>query len=89
MVLDKGSPGVQAAFGTVLRELRQAKGWSQETLSFESKSDRNYISLLELGRSAASISILFKFCEALEIAPSDFMRLVENRVEERRKLGGN
>lgn len=89
MGLDKDSSEVQAAFGAVLRELRHAKGWSQEMLSFEAQSDRNYISLLELGRNAASISILFKFCEALEISPSDFVRLVENRVAEHRKRGKN
>lgn len=78
--LDTGSPDVLGAFGMVLRELRQRKRWSQEALAFEARMDRTYISLLELGRNSASVSMVFKLCKALEITPSEFMKLVEERV---------
>lgn len=78
--LDTGSPDVLGAFGMVLRELRQRKRWSQETLAFEARTDRTYISLLELGRNSASVSMIFRLCEALDMSPSEFLRLVEDRI---------
>jgi transcriptional regulator with XRE-family HTH domain len=83
--LDTGSIEVLDAFGMVLRELRQRKGWSQEALAFESQTDRTYVSLLELGKNSASVTMVFKLCAALGISPADFMQMVQNRIDERRK----
>lgn len=86
--LDKDSTEVLDAFGIVLREQRQRKRWSQEMLAFESQTDRTYVSLLERGRSGASVTILFKLCAALDITPPDFIQMVQNRIAERRKYIG-
>lgn len=64
-------------FGEVLRDLRMKKGWSQEMLAFEAGADRNYVSLLELGKNSASISMAYKLCTALDIKLSEFFVVVE------------
>lgn len=64
----------------VLRELRKSRGLSQEALALESEIERNFISLLELGRNSASVRTLFKLCAVLGIAPSDFIAKVEVKM---------
>ncbi len=49
-------------------------------MALRSDVDRNYISLIELGRNSPSVRLLFKLCEALDIATSDFLRDVERRM---------
>ncbi len=70
----------ESAFGDVLRELRRGRGLSQEGLALEAGIERNYVSLLELGKNSASIRMLFKLCEVLEVAPSVFLAHVEQRL---------
>ncbi len=72
----------EQAFGQVLRKLRQDRGLSQEVLAFESELDRNYISLLELGRNSASVKTIFKLSPALGLSVSEFMAMVEAKVAE-------
>ena len=50
---------------------------SQETLAHDADVERNYISLLELGRNSASVKMIFKLAPALGITVSEFMALVE------------
>lgn len=72
----------EIAFGIVLRNLRKERGLSQETLAFETGIERNYISLLELGRNSASIKMIFKLAPALGMPVSEFMLLVEKQLAE-------
>lgn len=67
----------EVAFGIVLRELRKQRELSQELLAHESGLERNYISLLELGRNSASIKTLFKLAPVLDVSVSEFMGQVE------------
>ena len=54
---------------------------SQETLALEAGIERNYVSLLELGRYSASIRMLFKLCDVLGVTPSAFLVDVERRIK--------
>lgn len=74
----------ETAFGQVLRELRRGRELSQEALALESGLERNYVSLLELGRSSASVRTIFKLARALRIPVADLMAMVEGRASERR-----
>ncbi len=67
----------EVAFGIVLRELRKQRELSQELLAHEAGLERNYISLLELGRNSASIKTLFKLTPVLGVSASEFMQQVE------------
>ncbi len=68
----------EVAFGIVLRELRKQRELSQEVLAHESGLERNYISLLELGRNSASLKTLFKLAPVLGVSVSDFIVRVES-----------
>ena len=71
----------EVAFGEVLRELRKQKGYSQELLAHESDIERNYISLLELGKNNATIKIIFKLSGALGTDASTLMGLVQEKIK--------
>lgn len=75
----------EVAFGQVLRELRKRQNLSQERLALESGMERNYVSLLELGRNSASVKMIFKIAPVLGISVADFMTLVEARTKEKSK----
>ncbi len=71
---------INKVFGQVLRDLRRGKGLSQESLAFECDLDRTFISLLERGLRQPSLKTLYKLAEALEMAPSDLITELENRL---------
>ncbi len=73
----------EKAFGQVLRELRKGQNLSQEALALESGVERNYVSLLELGRNSASLKMIFKLAPALGVSVAEFMGLVEIKAAER------
>ena len=65
------------AFKEVLRELRVKNNLSQEKLAELCDLDRTYISLLERGLRQPTITTIFKLTEALNIDPSEFIKLIE------------
>lgn len=75
----------EVAFGIVLRELRKQRGLSQEVLAHDAGMERNYISLLELGRNSASVKMIFKVAPALGITVTEFMSMVEAKCMEGKK----
>ena len=56
-------------FGQRLRELRKARGWSQEQLALECDLDRSYIGGVEQGRRNISLMNICKISKALGIKP--------------------
>ena len=68
------------SFGIVLRELRKKAEFTQENLAFEAGIERNYVSLIELGRNQPTISVIFKLAKALNIDPSKMIKLTENKT---------
>lgn len=65
------------AFGVILRELRKKAELTQEKLAFEAGIERNYVSLIELGRNQPTITTIFKLAKALNIDASKLIKLVE------------
>ena len=68
---------LEIAFGSVIRELREERGLSQEALSFACGRHRTYVSLIERGKNSPSIQTLWMLAEALEIRPSEILQRVE------------
>jgi XRE family transcriptional regulator, regulator of sulfur utilization len=68
---------VAAAFGRVLREQRQARGFSQELMAEKADVDRTFISQIERGIRRATLTTLCKLSDALEVAPSTLVARVE------------
>jgi len=61
----------------VLRRLRKERGLTQEALGFEAGLERNFISLIELGRNQPTITTLFKLAKALDRPASQLIALTE------------
>lgn len=68
------------ALGQALRRLRTQRKWSQTVLALRADVDRNYISLIELGRNSPSVRMVFRLCDALDITPSELLKEVERRL---------
>lgn len=56
-----------------LRRLRQAKGLSQEELADLAGINRNYVGMLEREEHAATVDMLEKLAEVLEVDPVKFL----------------
>ena len=74
-------------FGRRLRDLRKAKGLTQEALAEAADLSGNYISDLELGLKVPSLTILVRLSEALDIGTpellADFTRSAVKRLKVR------
>ena len=63
---------VQVKIGLRLKELRKAKGLSQEKFAFKCELDRTYIASIEQGKRNVSIVNIEKITHALNISLTDF-----------------
>lgn len=59
------------SFGQRVRDLRQARGWSQEHLAEMSGLHRTYISSLERGQRNVGLDNILALAAALEVAPAE------------------
>jgi len=79
---DSSTPGLESAFGEVLRLHRRALKLSQEEFAVELGMDRTYISLIERGLRRPSLGSIFEFAQRFGMRASDLIREVEQRMEE-------
>lgn len=77
---------IDQALGQALRKLRTERGWSQSDLALRVEMDRNYLSLIELGRSSPSVRMLMRLCSALDVHAADVLADVERRVQTQRQF---
>lgn len=63
---------MQAKVGIRLKELRKAKGLSQEKFAFECALDRTYIAGIEQGKRNVSINNIEKIAKALNVSVTEF-----------------
>lgn len=68
------------AFGTILRSLRRDRGYTQETLAFESGLDRTYVSLLELGSRSPTLDTIMTLCGPLNVSLTQLASEVEAEI---------
>jgi transcriptional regulator with XRE-family HTH domain len=66
----------EQAFGIVLRDLRQVRSMSQETLALESNLDRTFISLLERGLRQPSLTTILQLAGPLGVSPEELVASV-------------
>lgn len=64
---------IRITVGRILRELREAKGWSQEELGFQSGLHRNYIGGIERGERNVAILNIAILAAALGVWPRDLL----------------
>jgi transcriptional regulator with XRE-family HTH domain len=78
----KRNSEVAVAFGAVLRELREARGLSQEALADLANCDRTYPSILERGLRTPTITSIFILADALEMKASELVELTAAKLME-------
>ena len=65
------------AFGSELRKLRKAKGWSQMKLAMEAGLHLNALGHLERGERTPSLHTVFVLCRALKVPVAELVSSVE------------
>jgi len=71
-------------FATNLRRWRNQRGLSQDDLAYEAGVSRSYLSQLEKGAYHASLKIVGRLAEALNVEPAELLRMTG---QERRGVG--
>jgi transcriptional regulator with XRE-family HTH domain len=66
-----------AAFGDVIRDLRNRRGISQESLALLCGLDRTYISGIERGTRNPSLANILKLASALDTSPVEIFARVQ------------
>lgn len=61
------------AFGSKLREVREAKGFTQAKLANDLGIEISQISRIERGVLNTSVSTLSEICKILKVSPSDLI----------------
>jgi transcriptional regulator with XRE-family HTH domain len=76
---------LRQVFATNLRRLRHAKDLSQDTLAYEAGVSRSYLSQLEKGAFYASLKIVGKLAEVLNVEPAELLKLPARKGRSRRR----
>ncbi|HEX3534620.1 MAG TPA: helix-turn-helix transcriptional regulator [Gemmatimonadaceae bacterium] len=66
-------------FGAVVRELREARGWTQEQLAERSEMNASYLGFVERGDNVPTLTIIIQISEGLGVEPADLLREVMKR----------
>jgi transcriptional regulator with XRE-family HTH domain len=75
------------SFGLGVRDLRKARGWSQERLAEISNLNRSYIGEIERGSVIASLVTVEKLALALKLTPSALLVRSEARDDAGNRAG--
>ena len=65
-----------SALGWRIRQLREAKAWTQETLAERANLDRSYIAGIEAGLRNPSVKAVAKIARGLGTSLSEFFQKV-------------
>ena len=71
-----------AIVGKVIQNYREKKGLSQEVVSGFADIGRTHLSAIERGVRKPTLDTFFKISEAMNIAPSELMKLIENELSD-------
>ena len=74
---------LREVFAGNLRRLRHAKGMSQDDLAYEAGVSRSYLSQLEKGAFYASLKIIGKVAQALDVQPAELLKLTDSQSKSR------
>ena len=68
-------------FGMVIGRLRVSRGLTQERMSGLAGIARSHLAALESGEKTARLDTLWNIAYALELKPSELIRMVEKETE--------
>ena len=80
---------LREVFATNLRRWRNARGLSQDDLAYEAGVSRSYLSQLEKGAYYASLKIVGRLAEALNVEPAELLRMTGQERKRDRRGGGS
>lgn len=66
--------------GKVIQRYREKKGLSQEVVSGFADIGRTHLSAIERGVRKPTLDTFFKIAEAMEIAPHELMKSIEQEI---------
>jgi transcriptional regulator with XRE-family HTH domain len=75
-------------FGRQLRELRLARGLTQQQLAAMINSTHPFISNLERGVMLPGLAVLLRLADALDCNVSDLVAVLDRRPKRARRSGG-
>lgn len=70
------------AIGQTIRNLRKAKGLSQDVLSGLAGIARTHLTMIENGDKQANFETIWRIALALNMRPSELVRKIEQEIEE-------
>ena len=70
---------LRVVFASNLRRLRSERGLSQCQLAAEAELDRSYLSRLENARNSATLELVAKLAEVLDVEPAELLARTEPR----------
>ena len=66
-------------FGAVVRELREARGWTQEQLAERSDMNASYLGFVERGDNVPTLTIIIQIAAGLGVEPADLLKAMMKR----------
>lgn len=72
---------IKEEFGILLKELRLKNGLTQEKLAEMAGCDYKFYQSLEYGKHLPSLEIIFGLSAALDLKPSEFVLLLEEKLK--------
>jgi transcriptional regulator with XRE-family HTH domain len=66
-------------FGAIVRELREARGWTQEHLAERAEMNASYLGFVERGDNVPTLTIILQVAHGLGVEPADLLREFANR----------
>lgn len=66
-------------FGAVVREHREARGWTQEQLAERADMNASYLGFVERGDNVPTLTIIIQISEGLDVEPAVLLREVMKR----------
>ena len=66
--------------GKVIQEYREKRNLSQEVVSGLADIGRTHLSAIERGERKPTLETFFKIADALDIKPSELMKLIEAKL---------
>lgn len=74
----KAEPEAQLQLGVRVRQLREARGWSQEGFAHEGGLGRSFAGAIERGEKDVRLSTLRKLAKALGVSLSQLLKGIDS-----------
>jgi transcriptional regulator with XRE-family HTH domain len=82
----KEYPYLSRAIGNVIEMLRKERKMTKSSLAEFSWLERRYLREIEQGEKKPTVNAVYSICEALNVSPLEFFRMVEEEIARLSKL---